>query len=179
MMKTTSATFALVAAMLAMTPMTATAESAALDLKTHREPMTKDAFLARAAARFAKMDVNGDGVLEQSERRAAMAKTKGGSKARRAHEPGQGKDFLRKMILRADADGDGVISGEEIAAARSKMEERRHKRDPFARMDSNGDGAISSDEVDAFVSKIADRGPHRGQMGEAPMAPPPAAPDRG
>ncbi|QIE45279.1 calcium-binding protein [Pseudohalocynthiibacter aestuariivivens] len=95
--------------------------------------ITREEIAAHRADRFAAVDTDGDGALSEAELTAqAEART-----ARR----------VARMIKRHDANGDGVLSQEEM--------ESRHKRDHFKRMDTDGDGAISAEEFAEFK-------PHRG-----------------
>lgn len=87
-----------------------------------------------------RADLNGDGVIDESERAAMEAK----HRERMSHNP--------KFLKRADTDGDGKISDTEWAAAKEKMKDarkehgkhgdkmRRHHKDddgkPQARADS-------------------------------------------
>lgn len=110
-----------------------------------KKPITKAEMLARADARFDRMDTNKDGQLDANERkagadaaRAAMAARKGGEMAdfmpgagRRGGMVGEG------MLQRVDTNGDGLIS---------KAENRAAAEARFARMDANGDGTIGADE---------------------------------
>ncbi|WP_316014210.1 calcium-binding protein [Roseobacter sp. HKCCA0434] len=82
---------------------------------------------AHRAARFAEADTNGDGELDAAEL-AAMAE------ARRAER-------AARMVARADADGSGGISLDEMPGS-----DRRGDR--FERIDANGDGAISREEAE-------------------------------
>lgn len=47
-------------------------------------------------------------------------------------------------LMKLDANGDGVITREEVAAARAKR---------FAKRDANGDGVITAAELDAAIMK--------------------------
>ena len=108
-----------------------------------KQPMSKAQMLERADTRFDRMDANKDGQLSAEERkagaetaRAAMAERKGGEMA--DFMPGARRGGMGdRMLERADANGDGMISKAENRAA---VEAR------FARMDANGDGTIGADE---------------------------------
>ncbi len=68
---------------------------------------------------------------------------------------------LRSRLARADANGDGILTRDELAQAHEAMRAEREKRDGigsneertarraerFARADQNHDGALSADEV--------------------------------
>lgn len=110
-----------------------------------KKPVTKAEMLARADARFDRMDTNKDGQLDANERkagneaaRAATAERKGGEMVdfmpgagRRGGMVGEG------MLQRIDTNGDGMVS---------KAENRAAAEARFARMDANGDGTIGADE---------------------------------
>ena len=70
--------------------------------------MTRDAVIAKTNERFAKMDVNGDGVLSEADREA------------------KAKEHFAKL----DTNGDGMLSEAEFLAAReARMEERQERRE--------------------------------------------------
>jgi len=79
---------------------------------------------AFATARFARMDGNGDGVVDRAERKQAR-------QGRRA-----------ERFTRLDTNGDGLVSKDEMTAQLGARAERR-----FAKLDQNADGFISSDEA--------------------------------
>lgn len=138
---------------------------------TPKKPITKAEMLARADARFDRMDTNKDGQLDAAERkagadaaRAAMAERKGGEMAdfmpgagRRGGMVGEG------MLQRIDTNGDGMIS---------KAENRAAAEARFARMDANGDGAIGADERGKGRWKRGEgrRGRDATEGGPGPMA---------
>lgn len=110
-----------------------------------RKPITKAEMLARADARFDRMDTNKDGQLDANERkagaeaaRAAMAERKGGEMADFMPGAGRRGGMVGEGVLqRVDTNGDGMIS---------KAENRAAAEARFARMDANGDGTIGADE---------------------------------
>lgn len=53
-----------------------------------------------------------------------------------------------RLFKRIDTNGDGVISKDEILAARQRL---------FSRLDRNGDGVIDKDEIDTARDAIMDR----------------------
>lgn len=53
-----------------------------------------------------------------------------------------------RFIERLDADGDGVLSQDEVAAARQRL---------FARLDRDGDDAIDDREIEALRDAVMDR----------------------
>lgn len=110
-----------------------------------KQPISKAEMLARADARFDRLDTNKDGQLSADERkagaeaaRAAMAEKKGGELqdfmpgARRG-----GGGMGERMLARVDTNGDGMISKAENRAA---VEAR------FARMDADKDGTVEAGE---------------------------------
>lgn len=115
--------------------------------------MTRSGVQAKAAEHFAKMDVNGDGVLNPADRQARRA----------------------QMFDRIDADSNGAISREEFTAMhrghREGAEDGEHRgkrggkgmrghRGGGAHMmrmaDANNDGAISQAEFAAGALKMFD-----------------------
>ncbi len=110
-----------------------------------KQPVSKAEMLARADARFDRMDTNKDGQLSADERkagaeaaRAAMAERKGGELqdfvpgARRG-----GGGMGERMLARVDTNGDGLIS---------KAEHRAMVEARFARMDADKDGTVEAGE---------------------------------
>lgn len=110
-----------------------------------KQPVSKAEMLARADARFDRLDTNKDGQLSAEERkagaeaaRAAMAEKKGGELqdfmpgARRG-----GGGMGERMLARFDTNGDGLIS---------KAENRAMAEARFARMDADKDGTVEAGE---------------------------------
>lgn len=110
-----------------------------------KPPVSKADMLARADARFDRLDTNKDGQLSADERkagaeaaRAAMAERKGGELqdfmpgARRG-----GGGMGERMLARVDTNGDGLIS---------KAEHRAMVEARFARMDADKDGSVEAGE---------------------------------
>ncbi len=111
-----------------------------------KQPISKAEMLARADARFDRLDTNKDGQLSAEERKAgaeaarkAMAERKGGELqdfvpgARRGGGGGMGE----RMLARVDTNGDGLIS---------KAEHRAMVEARFARMDADKDGSVEAGE---------------------------------
>jgi hypothetical protein len=125
--------------------------------ENHDARISREEFLASAKKRFAKMDLNGDGVISAQEARAAKAKLmerKAKSDARRL---AQGKPVKRKAksdrppkpyLSSADANHDGRVSRKEYLARREKK---------FAELDLNRDGGISKEEAKAAKGKLLAR----------------------
>jgi hypothetical protein len=87
---------------------------------------TKAEILAAADTRFDALDTNKDGKLDAGERAAAA---------------GMGG----RMLERADANGDGVVTRDEFHA---QVLQR------FGRVDTNGDGKIDQAEKDAVMQRM-------------------------
>jgi len=101
--------------------------------------------------RDAKLDANGDGVVSDEERAAAM------------------RERVTNMRTRLDADGDGKLTPAELANAPGRM----HFDDPAA-LDTNHDGDISADELAAALKARRDQ--RRGDRGSAAPSTPPSTP---
>ncbi len=132
-----------------------------------KQPVSKAQMLARADARFDRMDTNKDGQLSADERkagaeaaRAAMAERKGGEMA--DFMPGRGRGGMgERMMGRADTNGDGLIS---------KAENRAMLEARFARMDADNDGSIEAGERGKKMGKRGEgRGGKRGGRGGSGM----------
>lgn len=118
-----------------------------------KQPVSKAQMLARADARFDRLDTNKDGQLSADERkagaeaaRAAMAEKKGGELqdfmpgGRRGGGAGMGE----RMMARFDTNGDGLIS---------KAENRAMVEARFARMDADKDGMAEAGEARKGMGK--------------------------
>jgi len=92
---------------------------------------------AMKAARFAKVDTNGDGQLSLEELTA-----RGVQKA---------ATHAEKMLERRDANGDGVLSADELSKPHrsGKM---------FDRFDADGSGTISQEEFEEASNQMHQRG---------------------
>ena len=120
-------------------------------------PMDRATAETRAQAAFARMDANGDGKLDQTDRAEMKAKMKG------------------KAFDRLDTDNDGKVTREEFTAARDKMRGQGGKRGKgkdgprmgsrggpggqgmMKMADTNGDGSISQSEFVASSLARFDR----------------------
>ncbi len=130
-----------------------------------KQPVSKAQMLARADARFDRLDTNKDGQLSAEERkagaesaRAAMAEKKGGELqdfmpgGRRGGGAGMGE----RMMARFDTNGDGLIS---------KAENRAMVEARFARMDADKDGMAEAGEARKGMGKWKRGGERRGPGG--------------
>ena len=93
---------------------------------------------------FAGLDTDGDGLVSQIE--FAARETRRGP----------------KILERADADGDGAISLDELQGAIDERADERHARasermqEMFTAMDENGDGLVTREEADSHAFARAD-----------------------
>ena len=99
--------------------------------------ITPEELAEHRAARFAEKDTNGDGLLSPEEMAAAAIKRVTENAPKR----------FERMLDRADADGDGMISLAELPG-----EERSARM--FDRLDSDGDGAISVEEMEKMKKRF-------------------------
>lgn len=100
--------------------------------------VTRAEALAVREAAFARMDANGDGYVSQAERAATTGQRRGQrQEAVRAEMDADGDGRLSRaevmnapmpLFDRADANGDDVLSAEELAAARQQMLALRARR---------------------------------------------------
>lgn len=96
-----------------------------------RQAMTQDEFDTTTRARFARLDKNGDGVIDASEIEAALS--------RRFERHGKHGGRLGQRLMRAfDTDRDGKVTKDEFMAT---------VRDRFAQMDLNNDGRITDEDL--------------------------------
>jgi hypothetical protein len=142
------------------------------------QPQTLDEMVERAVARFGRADADGDGKLTQAEIQAARPQRPPGApdgQGRRGPPPGagdggpdgQGPGAGRRGrggfgggfgggFARADANGDGIVTRDEVEA---------QTRERFQRLDADGDGEVTRDEMRAQFG----RGPGGG-AGDGPPA---------
>ncbi|MBL8818153.1 MAG: hypothetical protein JNL58_19150 [Planctomyces sp.] len=129
--------------------------------------------LENASKSLATLDKDGNGVLSPEELRpdfAAMGRDgqNGPGRPGRPGQPGQpgpggpggpmmSKDMMLQMFKRQDADGDGMLSGDEIPERMKQM---------VSRLDSDGDGSISEKEMSEAAARFEERGGLRGVRGE-------------
>jgi hypothetical protein len=81
-----------------------------------------------------RIDANGDGVVSDDERAAAI------------------RERVANLRARLDTDGDGKVSPAELASARGRM-----RFDDPAALDTNHDGDISADELAAALKARRDQ----------------------
>jgi len=96
--------------------------------------MTREQFDANTRARFARLDKNGDGFIDQAEIEAAL-------KQRMEERRGKGRDSLARMLRRTfnvDINHDGKVTRDEYLTAVRKR---------FAQLDLNNDGKITDDDL--------------------------------
>lgn len=111
--------------------------------------LTPEEMAGAREARFAGADSNGDGVLDRDE-----------LMARGSERMARGID---RMLERADADGDGALSAEELAEMRPG---RGGPEAMFDRFDADGDGALTEAEFDEAIARLRERrGGHGGLFG--------------
>ena len=109
--------------------------------------LTRDELPERLQGLFDRADTDHNGILTADEIRkaaqsAAAPAARGGGEGRGGgREGGRGNfgSFMRldPILAALDANGDGVISAEELAAAPQSLK----------KLDANGDGQLSADEV--------------------------------
>jgi hypothetical protein len=131
--------------------------------------VTRAELLADVDARFGKVDANHDGKITPEERTAVFEAMRAKMAERRHDGPGPGGPGGRAM--RADANGDGIVTIEEQRAQAEKM---------FDYVDRNHDGRVDQAERDqAREMMMSMRGPggHGGHHRGPPPPPPAEAPD--
>ena len=100
---------------------------------------------AHKARRLAKYDTNGDGTLDDAERKAAQAHREAKRQARHA-----------EMLAQYDSNRDGTLDETERQAMR-----RDRIDQAFARLDTNHDGALTREEFGAGAKAFRGHGHHR------------------
>ena len=105
-----------------------------------RQEMTEDDAMARARARFAKLDADSNGVIDRAEIEAHLESRSGrrGMGMGMGRGRGRGMGPMAGMMRRFDADNDGKVTQDEFT---KRVEER------FARLDLDSDGAITDADL--------------------------------
>lgn len=131
--------------------------------------LTQDEVPAERWEKLAKADADGDGAVSLDELKAALAKAGGAKtvdpeaimKNLDANQDGkltQGEVpiGLWERLVKADADGDGALTVDELKSLRPEAVRGepggQGQRDPaemFTKADKNGDGKLTQDEVPA------------------------------
>ena len=93
------------------------------------------------AERFARMDRNGDGVLNKSDRPEAGQGRRGPGPDGDRGPRGEGRRGGGDRMMAADTNKDGGVSFEELKAVRPDATEEK-----FAERDTNGDGVLNKDD---------------------------------
>ena len=112
---------------------------------------------ARHAERFARLDLNRDGLLTQAEAKQGRVQIKAQRQQVRAQRQQARGERREQMFARRDADRDGFLAPAELG---------RRGDQRLARLDADRDGRLSRAELQAPRQR-ADRGqrPGRGQGG--------------
>jgi Ca2+-binding EF-hand superfamily protein len=123
--------------------------------------VTLEEMTAKSGRMFEHMDANGDGVVDKADHEAHMAE--------KAQKRGE---HHAKFFAKADSDGDGELSADELKAAhearREKMESRRkeHGDAMFAKLDTDNSGGLSAEELAAGHKAHEGRKGKHAEMGE-------------
>jgi Ca2+-binding EF-hand superfamily protein len=122
--------------------------------------LTRDELPERMQGLFERADADKDGVLTADEIRKSAQATAGPAAGGRGEGRGEGRggrgpgmSFVRldPILAALDADGNGEISAEELAAASTSLK----------KLDANGDGQLTEDEVRINFGPGRGRGPGR------------------
>ena len=127
-------------------------------------------FADHANQKFTRMDANGDGVVNQDERKAFHEAKRDEHLTKRFARLDANDDGLvspseyknaaderrARRLEKLDINGDGEITKED-RIARRKHHKRRHKMKRPPKIDSNGDGLLDKAEHDAFTKHRFDR----------------------
>lgn len=103
--------------------------------------VTKAEFITHAEKKFAKADLDFDGVWSASERKTMRDSRR--------------KERMNRRFAKLDQNSDGVISKAELEAAEQKRSDRRDLRrsKQLKKFDTDGDGIISQTEKEAAKEK--------------------------
>ena len=114
---------------------------------------------------FSQVDSNEDGYIDESENDAFLEKME--SQRPDGPPPGPppgGADpskMAEELFKKADTDGDGQITKDELAAALPQDGNGPSVDDIFTDADTNGDGVISQSELEASMKKAQENMPAR------------------
>lgn len=97
--------------------------------------LTQDEYDARTRERFARVDKNGDNVIDAAEVEAAINE-------RAARRGRMGERFTQRMLARWDENHDGKVSKEEFLNSVKKR---------FAQLDLNNDGRITDEDLSPLL----------------------------
>jgi Ca2+-binding EF-hand superfamily protein len=116
-----------------------------------------------------KFDVNGDGKLDETERKAAREAIKNNPEFQKMRE---------ERMKKFDTNGDGKLDDAEKAAAESAMKERMAggKEKLIEKFDTNGDGQLDEAEKAAAKAEMEKiKGAQGGPGAKAPEKKPPTS----
>ena len=125
--------------------------------ENHDARISREEFLAGAKKRFAKADLNNDGVISPQEAKAAKAKLQERKAKNDARRLAQGLPVKRKAadgkppkpyLSSFDANHDGRVARKEYLAKRERK---------FAELDMNRDGVVSKEEAKAAKARLLAR----------------------
>jgi hypothetical protein len=103
---------------------------------------------------FSKVDTNQDGMIDQTEDKAAF------EQMRKNPPPGGPPDAAKmatRLFKKADADGDGKITIDELSAALPNDTKGLSAQDLFNSVDSDDDGTISQSELEESIKKMMEQ----------------------
>lgn len=103
---------------------------------------------------FSKIDTNQDGAIDETENKVGF------EKMQQQQGPGGPPDpskMAAELFKKADADGDGKISKDELTQALPKDGKGPSVDDIFKSADSDEDGTISSTELEDSFKKMAEQ----------------------
>ncbi|MGB5353656.1 MAG: hypothetical protein WBN32_08610 [Woeseia sp.] len=106
----------------------------------------------RIEERFARLDLNADGLISDDEMQAAPRDRKGAEGKQRRHRKGMNPE---KLIERMDSDGSGGVSLQELEGKRFSPDSTT-----FVAADVDGSGELSAEELSAMMK--AHRAERRG-----------------
>ena len=106
--------------------------------------------MPRLARHFEVIDANHDGAISSEEVRAWRVMLRSRNRAKSGLATTRGAD---EILRRADRNGDGSLSRNELSQALPRLARR------FEQIDANGDGLVTRGELAAWL--FAQRGPSR------------------